>query len=74
MEMIIMMIDVETVETLLREHIRVEQQMLDSIDGLVESMVEDDADKSRIARTLKSERSARIKLLNEIRDEIKCGV
>lgn len=65
-----MMIDVETVEAVLREHIGIEEQMLDSIDGLVESMVKDDADKSRIARTLKSERSERIKLLNEIRDEL----
>ena len=63
-------IDVETVEEVIREHISVEQKMLDSIDGLVESMVKDDADKSRIARTLKSERSERIKLLNEIRDEL----
>ena len=63
-------IDSETVEAVLMEHIRVEQQMLDSIDGLVESMVKDESDKLRIARTLKSERSERIKLLNEIRDEL----
>ena len=65
-----MMIDVETIDEVLMTHMKIEKDMLDSIDGLVEDLVDEDADKVHIKRTLKSEREGRIKLLNDIRADL----
>lgn len=63
-------ISAERVEEVLMRYIGYEEKALGNVDALVDEICRDKAESPRIKRTLKSEYNERIKLLNEIREEL----